>query len=39
MMKRTVKRPKKPPYKVQVLDRAINIIEFIGQQSTGEAIA
>lgn len=37
MMKRTVKRPKKPPYKVQVLDRAINIIEFIGQQSTGEA--
>jgi len=37
MMKRTAKRPKKPPYKVQVLDRAINIIEFIGQQSTGEA--
>jgi DNA-binding IclR family transcriptional regulator len=37
MMKRTIKRPKKPPYKVQVLDRAINIIEFIGKQSTGEA--
>jgi DNA-binding IclR family transcriptional regulator len=37
MMKRAVKRPKKPPYKVQVLDRAINILEFIGQQSTGEA--
>ena len=36
-MKRTIKRPKKPPYKVQVLDRAINIIEFIGKQSTGEA--
>jgi len=37
MMKRAVKRPTKPPYKVQVLDRAINIIEFIGQQTTGEA--
>jgi DNA-binding IclR family transcriptional regulator len=37
MMKRAVKRPKKPPYKVQVLDSAINIIEFIGQQSTGKA--
>jgi DNA-binding IclR family transcriptional regulator len=37
MMKRPLKRPKRPPYKVQVLDRAINIIEFIGQQSTGEA--
>jgi DNA-binding IclR family transcriptional regulator len=37
MMKRAVKRPKKPPYKVQVLDRAINILEFIGKQSTGEA--
>ena len=36
-MKRAVKRPKKPPYKVQVLDRAINILEFIGQQSSGEA--
>jgi len=36
-MKPAVKRPKKPPYKVQVLDRAINILEFIGQQSTGEA--
>jgi len=36
-MKRAVKRPKKPPYKVQVLDRAINILEFIGKQSTGEA--
>jgi IclR family KDG regulon transcriptional repressor len=37
MMKRGTKRPKKPPYKVQVLDRAINILEFIGQQSAGEA--
>jgi len=37
MMKRVVKRPKKPPYKVQVLDRAINILEFIGRQSNGEA--
>jgi DNA-binding IclR family transcriptional regulator len=37
MMERTVKRPKKPPYKVQVLDRAINILEFIGKQTTGEA--
>ncbi len=37
MVKRAVKRPKKPLYKVQVLDRAINILEFIGQQSTGEA--
>jgi len=37
MMKPAVKRPKKPPYKVQVLDRAINILEFIGKQSTGEA--
>ena len=37
MMKRAVKRPKKPPYKVQVLDRAINILEFIGKQSSGEA--
>ena len=37
MMTRAVKRPKKPPYQVQVLDRAINILEFIGQQSTGEA--
>jgi DNA-binding IclR family transcriptional regulator len=37
MMKRTVKQPKKPPYKVQVLDRAINILEFIGKQNTGEA--
>lgn len=36
MMKRPVKRPKKPPYKVQVLDRAINILEFIGQQRSGE---
>jgi DNA-binding IclR family transcriptional regulator len=36
-MKRAAKRPKKPPYKVQVLDRAINILEFIGQQSSGEA--
>ena len=37
MMKRTAKHPKKPPYKVQVLDRAINILEFIGSQSSGEA--
>ena len=37
MMKRAAKRPKKPPYKVQVLDRAINILEFIGKQSSGEA--
>ncbi len=37
MMKRAAKRPKKPPYKVQVLDRAINILEFIGRQSSGEA--
>jgi DNA-binding IclR family transcriptional regulator len=36
MMKRAVKRPKKPPYKVQVLERAINIIEFIGRQGSGE---
>jgi DNA-binding IclR family transcriptional regulator len=37
MMKRAVKRPKKPPYQVQVLDRAINILEFIGKQNNGEA--
>lgn len=37
MMKRAVKRAKKPPYKVQVLDRAVNILEFIGGQSSGEA--
>lgn len=37
IMKRAAKRPKKPPYKVQVLDRAINILEFIGGQSSGEA--
>jgi DNA-binding IclR family transcriptional regulator len=37
MMKRVVKHPKKPAYKVQVLDRAINILEFIGRQSNGEA--
>jgi DNA-binding IclR family transcriptional regulator len=37
MMKRAAKRPKKPPYKVQVLDRAVNILEFIGRQKTGEA--
>ena len=36
-MKQAAKRPKKPPYKVQVLDRAINILEFIGRQSSGEA--
>jgi DNA-binding IclR family transcriptional regulator len=37
MMKSAVKRPKKPAYKVQVLDRAINILEFISRQSGGEA--
>jgi IclR family transcriptional regulator, KDG regulon repressor len=37
MMKRAATRPKKAPYKVQVLDRAMNILEFIGQQSSGEA--
>ena len=37
MMKAPVKRPKKSAYKVQVLDRAINILEFIGRQSNGEA--
>jgi IclR family transcriptional regulator, KDG regulon repressor len=37
MMKRAAKRPKKPAYKVQVLDRAVNILEFIGSQSSGEA--
>src|SRR5665213_2506462 len=36
MMTPGIKRPKKSPYQVQVLDRAINILEFIGQQSTGE---
>jgi DNA-binding IclR family transcriptional regulator len=36
-MKAAVKHPKKPPYKVQVLDRAINILEFISQQGTREA--
>ncbi|HTV03756.1 MAG TPA: IclR family transcriptional regulator [Acidobacteriaceae bacterium] len=37
MMKRAAKPVKRPPYKVQVLDRAINILEFIGQQGSGEA--
>jgi DNA-binding IclR family transcriptional regulator len=37
MMSPAAKRPKKPSYKVQVLDRAINILEFIGQQRNGEA--
>ena len=37
MMKPAQKRPKKAPYKVQVLDRAINILEFIGRQTSGEA--
>lgn len=37
MMKRAVKRPKKPAYKVQVLDRAVNILEFIATQGGGEA--
>jgi IclR family transcriptional regulator, KDG regulon repressor len=36
-MKRAGKLPKKAPYKVQVLDRAINILEFIGKQGSGEA--
>jgi hypothetical protein len=35
-MKRAMKQPKKPPYKVQVLDRALNILEFIGKQGNGE---
>lgn len=37
MMKSAVKRPKKPAYKVQVLDRAINILEFVARQGGGEA--
>ncbi len=37
MMKRASRQSKRPPYKVQVLDRAINILEFIGRQSNGEA--
>jgi DNA-binding IclR family transcriptional regulator len=37
MMKRVAKQPKKPIYKVQVLDRAINILEYIGRQGIGEA--
>lgn len=37
MMNSAVKRAKKSPYKVQVLDRAINILEFIGRQNNGEA--
>jgi len=36
-MKRASRQSKRPPYKVQVLDRAINILEFIGRQSNGEA--
>jgi DNA-binding IclR family transcriptional regulator len=36
MMKRAAKRVKKPIYRVQVLDRAINILEFIGQHGSGE---
>lgn len=36
-MKRASRQSKRPPYKVQVLDRAINILEFIGRQSSGEA--
>ena len=36
-MKRAVQRPKKPAYKVQVLDRAINILEFVASQGAGEA--
>ncbi|MGB7190251.1 MAG: IclR family transcriptional regulator [Acidobacteriaceae bacterium] len=37
MMKSAVKGPKKPAYKVQVLDRAINILEFVARQGGGEA--
>ncbi len=37
MMKSAVNRPKKPAYKVQVLDRAINILEYIARQNGGEA--
>jgi len=36
-MKSAVKKSKRPAYKVQVLDRAINILEFISRQSGGEA--
>lgn len=36
MMKRLEKRPKKAPYRVQVLDRAINILDFIARQNSGE---
>lgn len=36
-MPRAAQSAKRPPYKVQVLDRAINILEFIGQQNNGEA--
>lgn len=37
MLKSAAKRPKKPAYKVQVLDRAVNILEFISRQNDGEA--
>ena len=37
MMKSAVNRLKKPTYKVQVLDRAINILEFVARQAGGEA--
>ena len=36
-MKSAVKKSKRPAYKVQVLDRAINILEFISRQGGGEA--
>lgn len=36
-MKGAAKRAAKSPYKVQVLDRAVHILEFIGKQRTGDA--
>lgn len=36
-MKSAVKNPSRPAYKVQVLDRAINMLEFLARQSGGEA--
>ena len=36
-MKRAAKRAAKSPYKIQVLDRAVHILEFIGKQRNGEA--
>jgi IclR family transcriptional regulator, KDG regulon repressor len=37
MMKRVANKSKKAPYKVQVLDRAINILEFVASQTSGDA--